>query len=363
LLLDCGAPRGGNKYFKFENMWLKHEGFVKQVKNWWLSYEFSGLPSFVLANKLKALKKDLKKWNIEVFGDIGKKKKELLEGIRELDAIEECRSLEEDERVRKIDMSREIEKTLLFEELNWRQKSRALWLKEGDKNTNFFHRVANSHRKFNQVNSLKINGKISKNPAEIQEHIVQFYNILYFENCSWRPKVDGLSFLSIDEDESIWLERDFEEKEVWDVIRELNGDKAPGPDGFTMAFFQKCWDILKYDIMAVFAEFHSRGKFEKSFNATFVYLIPKKTGAMEVKDFRPISLIGGIYKIISKVLANRFKSVLGKIISNSQNAFIGGRQILDSVLIANECVDSQIRSGDPGLLCKLDLEKAYDHVN
>jgi len=115
--------------------------------------------------------------------------------------------------------------------------------------------------------------------------------------------------------------------------------------------------------MAVFVEFHPRGKFKKSFNATFVSLIPKTTGAIDMKDFRPISLIGGIYKIISKVLANRFKSVLGKIISNTQNAFIGSRQILDSVLIANECVDSHIRLGDLGLLCKLDLEKAYDHVN
>jgi hypothetical protein len=183
---------------------------------------------------------------------------------------------------------------------------------------------------------------------EIKEHIVQFYSNLYFEQVTWRPRVDGLSFHSIDADESIWLERDFEEQEVWEVVRDLNGDKALGPDGFTMAFFKRCWDVVKEDIMAVFMEFHSRRKFEKSFNATFVSLIPKKAGAVDVKDFRPISLVGGVYKIISKVLANRFKSVLGKIISNSQNAFIGGRQILDSVLIANECLDSRIRSGNLG---------------
>jgi len=75
--------------------------------------------------------------------------------------------------------------------------------------------------------------------------------------------------------------------------------------------------VLKQDIMAVFLEFHNSCQFEKSFNATFVSLITKRADAVDVKDFRPISLVGGVYKLISKVLANRFKSVLGKIISSS----------------------------------------------
>jgi hypothetical protein len=131
------------------------------------------------------------------------------------------------------------------------------------------------------------------------------------------------------------MEREFEEDEVWEVVQKLKGDKALGPDGFTMAFFQKCWGVVKEDMMAVFKEFHESGNVEKSISSTFVALILKKAGAVEMKDFRPTSLVRGVYKIISKVLVSQLNSVLGKHVSHTQNAFIPGRQILDSILMAN----------------------------
>jgi hypothetical protein len=83
----------------------------------------------------------------------------------------------------------------------------------------------------------------------------------------------SLAFDSIDEEKATWLEKPFEESEVIEVLRGINSDKVLGPDGFTMAFFQACWDVIK-DVMRVFHDFHARSKFEKSFNATFIALIP-----------------------------------------------------------------------------------------
>ena len=97
---------------------------------------------------------------------------------------------------------------------------------------------------------------------------------------------------------------------------------------------------MKTDIMNVFHAFHALTVFEKSLNATVLALIPKKVDAVDDKDFQPISLVGGLDKIIAKVLSNHMQRVVHCLISESQNAFMKGRQILDSVLIASECIDS-----------------------
>ena len=120
---------------------------------------------------------------------------------------------------------------------------------------------------------------------------------------------------------------------------------------------------MEKDVITFFYHFHRSSKFEWSLNASFLSLIPKKNNALNIKDFRPISLVGSVYKLLSKVLANRLRWVLDKLTSESQNSFVGGRQILDLVFIAIECLDSRLKCRNPGVVCKLDIEKAYNHMN
>ncbi|WMV46111.1 hypothetical protein MTR67_039496 [Solanum verrucosum] len=363
IALITGCWERNKSYFKFENWWLQSEGFVDRVREWWSSFRYTGRPDYVLACKLKALKLKLKEWKQEEGGNLGIQRRRLLEQLAELDTERVNRTLTVEETTKKAAVLLEYEELVKKEEVSWRQKLGVLWLKEGDKNTKFFHKMANAHRRYNNIDQLMIQGKVTQDRGRIEGEIIAYYKNLYRETHQWRPSYNNVECPMLTEEEKMSLQGIFEDNEVLNCLKLCAADKAPGPDGYTMGFFIKCWDVLKKDIMDTFQNFYEQEVFEKSFNATFIALIPKKKGANELRDYRPISLIGSIYKILSKVLTERLKVVIDRLVDSQQMAFIKGRQIMDAVLIANEAVDSRIKQKKPGILCKLDIEKAYDHVN
>ena len=141
--------------------------------------------------------------------------------------------------------------------------------------------------------------------------------------------------------------------------------KAPGPDGLPLIFYQQYWHLIGKDVTTVVLTCLNSGKFLKAINHTYITLIPKVQNPEEVVEFRPISLCNVIYKIISKVLANRLKTLLPTIVSESQSAFIPGRLITDNILVAFETLHhmQHQKTGKLGSMAlKLDMSKVYNRV-
>jgi hypothetical protein len=123
------------------------------------------------------------------------------------------------------------------------------------------------------------------------------------------------------------------------------------------------WDLLKGDIRILFDQFHGNERLPKSFISYFVTLIPKVDSPFGLSDFRPISLLGCLYKIVAKVLANRLSKVMNSLIAPNQSAFLKGRNLVDGVLVVNEVIDLAKKSGKDCMVFKVDFEKAYDSVD
>ena len=154
---------------------------MDKVKVWWASYMFQDTPSYILAKKLIALKLDLKKWNEMEFGNVTFKKWQLWSKLNALDAKGETNTLTAEEKLEQINIRIEIEKFTLLEEISWRQKSRVLHLREGDSIIRFFHKMANSNKRNNAIESLLVNGSLSFDQVMIENCITQFFMNLYSE--------------------------------------------------------------------------------------------------------------------------------------------------------------------------------------
>ncbi|GKE68315.1 hypothetical protein Tco_1526387 [Tanacetum coccineum] len=185
----------------------------------------------------------------------------------------------------------------------WRVASRITWLKHGDKNSKFFHLVHRIRKNRNSIVGLNINSQWVVQSNIIKEHIVNHLSNLFSKenrDYSWFPW-DDLELMKLPTELYSVLEEDMS-IEAWRAIKDCEGDKAPGPHGFTIGFIKFAWKIIKEDFGKMLTEFSNNASLPKGFNSSFTVLIPKANKPKDLKHLRPISLINAPYKIISKIL-------------------------------------------------------------
>ncbi|KAL6577896.1 hypothetical protein OROMI_010224 [Orobanche minor] len=145
---------------------------------------------------------------------------------------------------------------------------------------------------------------------------------------------------------------------VWDCAC----SKSPGPDGFNFNFFKGCWNTIGADMYKAVEDFWTNGRLVRGCNPSFIVLVPKCEGVKKLNQFRSISLIGSLYKVVAKILARRMKPTLGKIIGEAHTAFIKGRYIMDGIAILNEIIEDVNKKKAKRVLFKVDFAKTYDSI-
>ncbi|MCI21173.1 cysteine-rich receptor-like protein kinase, partial [Trifolium medium] len=202
------------------------------------------------------------------------------------------------------------------------QQSRSLWLKEGDANTKYFHSVMASRRRGNAISSIQVDGVTLEGVQPIRQAVFSHFASHFQASTVERHGVENLQFSSLTQAEGGSLTKPFSIEEVKAAMWDCDSYKSPGPDGIKFGFIKDFWPEMQPDIMRFIAEFHRNGKLSRGLNSTFIALIPKVDSPQRLNDFRPISLVGSLYKILVKVLANRLRLVIGSVISESQTAFV-----------------------------------------
>jgi hypothetical protein len=314
LILKNFSNEWGPKPFRFNNHWLENKNFKKVVEASWRGFEVSGFMGFVLKEKLRGLKFKLKDWSKLEFGNIEEKVKTIIGDIHNLDVKGEISGLNSIEVSTRKDMFGEFWNLQKIMDANIFQRSRSKWLSQGDAYSKFFHRSIVARLKRNSIVALKVDEVWLESPAQIREAVTNFFANHFKSRCSIRPNLDGVVFPSLSPDDNRVLTATFSLDKIHAVIRESDGNKCPGPDGFNFAFLKNCWELLKGEIIILFDQFHGKGSLPKSLLSYFVTLIPKVSLPFQLGDYRPISLLGCLYKIIAKVLTNRLAKVMNSLI-------------------------------------------------
>ncbi|GKA98526.1 RNA-directed DNA polymerase, eukaryota [Tanacetum coccineum] len=349
--------------FRFFHHWLELDGFNKFVSDTWSNAPVNvsnGMRN--LAGKLKFLKTNMRVWikvnrcERKVTSD------KLKEELRMVDDVID-KGLGSDEVVNKrVEVLNSLRNINQLHDMDLAQKAKIKWSIEGDENSRYFHGMLNKKRNQSNIRGIMADGVWEVQPNAVKREFLKHFQDRFAKPMECRAIIDMCYPNTITGEQRADLEREVTIEEIKTAVWNCGIDKSPGPDGFTFDFYRHFWPIIDTDVHAAVIHFFKHGDIPGGCNSSFIALIPKIPDANMVKDFRPISLIGSIYKIIAKILTNRLVTVLGNIVSEVQSAFIAGRQILDGPFILNEVLHWCSKKKKKYLIFKVDFEKAYDSV-
>lgn len=356
----------GNKKFKFINQVTEMDGYKTEVNSNW-NQPIGGDQVKILWKKLSRLKPVLMMMNKPLMGP-----KQQIENIRNKltdahnnlshDRMNEQRIKEVKQHTENLLNLQETEEKVL------RQRAKVDWIRLGDGNNAFFHASLKSRQKKCGITKLlQEDGTVVHQQEDISNEVLNFYGKLLGETHEKLKSVDIVAIRNgkqLDRIQRAELVKMVDIEEIEVALKSIGDLKAPGVDGFGAKFFKAAWCTVKNDVTRTVLDFFRDGGFDARFNRTLVTLIPKHDQAIKVKDYRPISCCTTVYKIISKVIANRLSKVLGSITSNNQVAFVPGKKIHDHILLAYELIKGYSQKGGmPRCMIQMDIQKAYDSVD
>ncbi|XP_074282749.1 uncharacterized protein LOC141607292 [Silene latifolia] len=357
VLLDNRKAEGerGKGIFRFEQMWVGEEGCEDTIRRAWD-------PGDDVTNNLRTCANELSRWQGANIGNLVKDIKIQRKKLLKINASERTESNVKERRK----IKKKIARLINQEEQFWQQRSRVLWLKDGERNMAYFHRMVRQRK---QKNYIKLITDDQGRKFETQEGIKRVavdYFAKLFETSNPVLAVDefrGVEDRVLGEMNSS-LREPYTGEEVLDALNQMHPLKAPGPDGMNALFFQNYWHNVGPSVIRTCLHILNGGGISEEMNMTHIVLIPKKKEASHMADFIPISLCNVFYNIVSKMLANRLKRFLDDIVSENQSAFVPGRLITDKILVAFELFHhmKNSRSGGGHMALKLDMTKAYDRI-
>ncbi|XP_042962496.1 uncharacterized protein LOC122296768 [Carya illinoinensis] len=348
--------------FRYEVAWDLKEDCKKVVEYSWKGVSLGLEGANTVRQRLSACQRNLSQWSQT---EKTMKHKDINQAVRRIRHLQEMGTGNHITEMQ--GLQKGVELALSTEEMKWRQRAKQHWMKVGDRNTTFFHLQASHRRKANSIVNLEDpQGRILTKQEDIGSAFTGYFSSLFTTSSpsNYETCLDALETKLSNEMEN-WLLLPFTREEIYTSVTQMNPLGSPGPDGFPASFYQKHWGVVGEEVCSYALQVLNHGGSCTDVNDTLISLIPKVKNPIKIPDFRPISLCNVLYKIISKTIANRFKTILPKLISLNQTAFVPGRLITDNVLVAYETLHSMSTrmKGKKGCLAlKLDMSKAYDRI-